>query len=96
VIQHGQKSSWGEKGLFGLYFHIKSSSWKEVDRNSKWAGTGMQELMKKPWRGAAYWLAQPACLLAFSLSLFKIYLFYVYEYTVAVFRNTRRRHQIPL
>jgi len=27
---------------------------------------------------------------------FKIYLFYVYEYTVAVFRHTRRGHQIPL
>jgi hypothetical protein len=26
----------------------------------------------------------------------KIYLFYVYEYTVTVFRHTRRRHQIPL
>jgi hypothetical protein len=25
-----------------------------------------------------------------------IYLFYVYEYTVAVFRHTRRGHQIPL
>jgi hypothetical protein len=25
-----------------------------------------------------------------------IYLFYVYEYTVAVFRHTRREHQIPL
>jgi hypothetical protein len=26
----------------------------------------------------------------------KIYLFYICEYTVAVFRHTRRRHQIPL
>ena len=25
-----------------------------------------------------------------------IYLFYVYEYMVAVFRNTRRGHQVPL
>jgi hypothetical protein len=25
-----------------------------------------------------------------------IYLFYVYEYTVPVFRHTRRRYQIPL
>ena len=36
----------------------------------------------------------------FSSSTFKkkrfLYLFYVYEYTVAVFRHTRRRHQIPL
>ena len=27
---------------------------------------------------------------------FKIYLFYVCEYTVTVFRHTRRGHQIPL
>ena len=27
---------------------------------------------------------------------FKICLFYVYEYTVAIFRHTRRGHQIPL
>jgi hypothetical protein len=26
----------------------------------------------------------------------KIYLFYVYEYTIALFRDTRRGHQIPL
>jgi len=26
----------------------------------------------------------------------KIYLFYVYEYTIAIFRHTRRGHQIPL
>jgi hypothetical protein len=32
-----------------------------------------------------------------SLSFFKdIYIFYVYEYTVAVFRHTRRGHQIPI
>jgi hypothetical protein len=31
-----------------------------------------------------------------SLSFLKIYLFYVYEYIVAVFRHTKRGHQIPL
>jgi hypothetical protein len=30
-----------------------------------------------------------------ALDLF-IYLFNVYEYTIALFRHTRRRHQIPL
>ena len=29
-------------------------------RNSSRAGTWRQELMQRPWRGAAYWLAQPA------------------------------------
>ena len=33
---------------------------------------------------------------SFSKKFFNIYLFYVYEYTVAVFRHTRRGHQIPL
>ena len=33
-------------------------------------------------------------LISFSFLRF-IYLFYVYEYTVAVFRHTRRGHQIP-
>jgi hypothetical protein len=28
--------------------------------------------------------------------VFKIYLFHVYEYTVAVFRHTRRGHRIPI
>ena len=27
------------------------------DRNSNWAGTWRQELMQRPQRGAAYWLA---------------------------------------
>jgi hypothetical protein len=31
-----------------------------------------------------------------SLFFLKIYLFYVYEYTVAAFRHSRRGHQIPL
>ena len=32
------------------------------DRNSNRAGTWRQELMQRPWKGAAYWLAQPAFL----------------------------------
>ena len=39
-------------------------------------------------------LAQPPFLLSFYKRV--IYLFYVYEYTVAIFRHTRRGHQIPL
>jgi hypothetical protein len=35
------------------YFISKSSQ----DKNPKIAGTRRQELMQRPWRGAAYWLA---------------------------------------
>ena len=37
--------------------------------------------------------AEPALL---QIIIFKIYLFYVYEYTLAVFRHTRRGHRITL
>jgi hypothetical protein len=32
------------------------------DRNSHRAGTWRQELMQRPWRGAAYWVASPGLL----------------------------------
>jgi len=32
----------------------------------------------------------------YSKGFFKIYLFSIYEYTVGVFKHTRRGHQIPL
>ena len=41
-----------------IYQIIKNSE----NRNSSKAGTRRQELMQKLWRGAAYWLAQPAFL----------------------------------
>jgi hypothetical protein len=31
-----------------------------------------------------------------NVFVFKIYLFYLYEFTVAIFRHIRRGHQIPL
>jgi hypothetical protein len=36
------------------------------DRNSHRAGTWRQELMQRPWRGAAYWIASPGLLSLFS------------------------------
>lgn len=46
---HDQKASCGKKGVFGLHFHITSSlSLKEVRAGAQ-AGTGRQELMKRPW-----------------------------------------------
>jgi hypothetical protein len=64
------------------------------------AGTWGQELMQRPWRSTAHWLV-PRALFSLLSSLlkkkfFKIYLFIIYKYSVAVFRHTRRGHQIPL
>jgi hypothetical protein len=36
------------------------------------------------------------CLRTSKKAFFKIYSFYIGEYTVSVFRHTRRGHQIPL
>jgi hypothetical protein len=43
------------------------------------------------------WLGSTPCLI-FKFLFFnkRFYLFYVYEYMVAVFSHTRRGHQIPL
>jgi hypothetical protein len=38
-------------------------------RNSSRAGTWRQELMQRPWRGAAFWLAPAACLSCFLILL---------------------------
>jgi len=43
------KEIWGGKDLFDLYFHIKGSQ----DRNLNRAGLWRQELMQRTWRGAA-------------------------------------------
>ena len=50
---HDLKATWGGEGRFGLHFHITVSQ----DRHPNRAGTWRQELMQRPWRGAAYWLA---------------------------------------
>ena len=49
---HDQKVTWGEKGLH-LYFHIAVHQQKKSGQVLK---QGMN-LMQRPWRGAAYWLA---------------------------------------
>jgi hypothetical protein len=43
-----------------------------------------------------YWLTIPNLFFFSFFFFFKIYLFYVYEHAVAVFRHTRRGHQILL
>ena len=51
------KKQVGEERVYSAYistllFITKGSQ----DRNSSRAGTWRQELMQRPWRGAAYWL----------------------------------------
>jgi hypothetical protein len=58
-VSHDQKGSWEERVYMSTLLFIFEGS---HDRNSNKAGTWRQELMQKPWRAAAYWLAQPAFL----------------------------------
>jgi hypothetical protein len=68
------KSNLGRKGLFHPQFHFKSSE----GRNSHRAGTRRQELMQKPWRGAANWLAQLAAFFfIFLLLLFVCFVLFL-------------------
>jgi hypothetical protein len=57
------KKQAGEERVYSAYtstvvFITKGSQ----GRNTSRAGTWRQELMQRPWRGAAYWLASPGLL----------------------------------
>ena len=52
-----QKASRGGKGLFGLHVHITVHPQRSEDSYSRRTGTWRQEVMQRPWRGAAYCLA---------------------------------------
>ena len=53
------KKKVGEERVYLVYTFIIEAS---QDRYSNRTGAWRQELMQRPWRGAAYWLAQPAFL----------------------------------
>jgi hypothetical protein len=55
---HDQETSWG--GLFSLHFHTAVHHQRKSGLELK--QVRKQELMKRPWRGAAYWLASPGLL----------------------------------
>jgi hypothetical protein len=62
VMKHHDQKQAGEKRVHLAYtsillFIIKGSQ----DRNSNQAETWKQELMQRPWRDGAYWLAPMAC-----------------------------------
>jgi hypothetical protein len=56
---HSQEASWERKGLFSLHFHIAVHHQRKSGLELSRAGTWRQELMRRPRRGAAYWLASP-------------------------------------
>jgi hypothetical protein len=57
---HDQKSVGKERVYLAYTSRSQSITGGSQDRNSSRAGTWRQELMQRPWRSAAYWLAQPA------------------------------------
>ena len=59
VVKHHDRKQCGE----GRVYLAFSSIIKSIEvRNSSRAGTWRQQLMQKPWRGAAYWCAQRSLL----------------------------------
>jgi hypothetical protein len=55
--RHDQKRAGEKRVNFGLTFiFLVVHHQKKSDRNSYGVRTWRQELMHKPWRGAAYWL----------------------------------------
>jgi hypothetical protein len=57
---HNQEASWGGKGLFGLHFHIAVHHQRKSGLELK--HVRKQELMQRPRKDAAYWIAQLAFL----------------------------------
>ena len=59
---HAREASWGGK-VYSAYTSTLLFITKESqDRNSHRVGTWKQDLMQRPWMGAAYWLASPGFL----------------------------------
>ena len=58
VMEHDdQKAIWGRKGLLGLYFHTSVHHRRKSGQKLKQSWNLEQELMQKPWRSDAYWIA---------------------------------------
>ena len=47
----------GGKGLFGLHLHIAVHHQRKSGQKRNRAGTWRKELMQRPWRDVAYWIA---------------------------------------
>ena len=59
---HDQKQLGEEKACLAYASMLLLIIEGNQDRKSDTAGIWRQELMQRPWRGAAHWLAQPAFL----------------------------------
>ena len=87
---HDQSNSYKRKHLIGQFQRFSLLSWGHAGRygagektkNSTFGFTGSRKRDAGPHLGFFFFL--------------KIYLFYLYEYTVAVFRHTRKGCQISL
>lgn len=60
------KATWGGKSLFDLCCHIIAHDWKKSGRSANLAGSWRQELLQRPWRGAACWISPHGLLSLFS------------------------------
>ena len=56
VMKHHDQNNLERKGLIWLTLPSLFITEGSQDRNSSRAGIWRQELMQRPWRGAAYWL----------------------------------------
>jgi len=61
-----EQSKLRREGCIGFTLPYHWTSLKKVRTDSNKEGTWRQELMQKPWRGAAYWLAPHDFLHLFS------------------------------
>jgi hypothetical protein len=58
------RTTWAGKGLFGLHLQvINRPSLRGVRKELK-GGIRKKELVQRPWKGAAYWLAPYGLLIA--------------------------------
>jgi hypothetical protein len=70
VMRHHDQKQLREERLYFIHSSVSVFITKgSQNRNSNNTGTWRQELMQRPWRGAAYWLASLSCSACFLIEL---------------------------